>query len=292
MWKSEEKAEKLSKTDKYRSGASLIPIIGASQQTAVTFRPFPNQPPKIVRAIASGAMVSTTFDQLGFGLSPKYRPTIMALHQTFQLFQNLIQENATPSEVMTSVIRYSIAMAVVPSVTHLFRSKLNVPFHLGLMVLHYARLVHEISIRVELGEFDRNYELKKVIDKTIDRFASCFGNLILWISEFIAEQVTGPIHDAGGELRDKLLSADPKIGEKIKNKASEMPEYWNKNNYDTYAEMERDCKTFGDELERYKKLQTDEKGSWLENPIKDKKALLQQLSNLFALRGSHPRFTR
>lgn len=288
MWKSEEKAQKLSATNKYRSGASLI-IAGATLPAAFKFQPFPNQPPKTASAIASGAMVSTTFDRLGYGLSPKYRPTIMALHHTFQLFQSLIHKDTTPSEVMTSVIRYSIAMAVVPSVTHLFRSKYNVPLHLGLMVLHYARLVHEISIRVEFGEFDQNQERKKVVDETIDRFASCFGNLILWISEFIAKQVTGPIHDAGVELRDKLLSADPKIGEKIRDKALEMPAYWNKNNYDTYAEMERDCKTFGDELKRYKKLQTEEKPSWPENPIKNRKALLQQLSNLFTL---SPRFTR
>lgn len=278
-WSSEKKAQQLEAVE-YRSWGMLPAMIPAT--AALTVRPFIGDAPSAARSIASGAMVSTTLvGPLGFGLSPSYRPTITVLHQTFQLFAKL-HRDATPSDVYTSVIRYSIGMVIVPSVVKLLERQLKLPVRLAFMVLHYARLVHDISIRLEFEKFDKNYALKLAFDKMTEQFASCFGNFIMWISNFVSEQVDGQLANVPQKLKEKLLSTEPKIWDQIEENVSKFNADWEKYKYGR-DEMERGCQKFGKKYEQIKASQEKLGIHWRKAAecFKNKEELFKDLPKVF-----------
>ena len=275
-WNSEKKAKQLEVAE-YRS-LLAAPVILQSAVPALTVNAKLPTAASGIRSLASGAMVSTT---LGFGLAPRHRSTITALHQTFLLFNKLGQD-ASPSDVVTSVIRYSIGMVIVPNVVKLFKTQLGVPLHLGLMVLHYARLVNDISLRLEFDKFDGNYELKQTFDNFTDQFASCFGNLIMWISNFVAQQATEQISNVSKELHKKILSAGPNTWDQIEKNVANFNAHWDKT-YDSDKKMKRGCAKFASAYERIKDLQQKER-PWEKTEFVSKKAkaeLFQHLPNVF-----------
>lgn len=279
-WNSEKKAKQLEVAE-YRS-LLAAPVILQSVVPALTVsaKP-PTTAASGIRSLASGAMVSTTLGPLGFGLAPRYRSTITALHQTFLLFNKLGQD-ASPSDVVTSVIRYSIGMVIVPKVVKLFKTQLGVPLHLGLMVLHYARLVNDISLRLEFDKFDGNYELKQTFDKMTDQFASCFGNLIMWISNFVSQHTTEQISNVSRELHKKILSTGPNTWYQIEENVANFNAHWDKT-YDTDKKMVRGCVKFNFLYQKYKKLQETER-PWGGTEFVQKKTkaeLFKHLPNVF-----------
>jgi hypothetical protein len=150
------------------------------------------------------------------------------------------------------------------------------------MVLHYARLVNDISLRLEFDKFDGNYELKQTFDNFTDQFASCFGNLIMWISNFVAEHTTEQISNVSKQLHKKILSAGPNTWDQIEENVANFNAHWDKT-YETDKKMVRACVKFDSLYQKYKKLQETER-PWGGTEFLKKKAkaeLFQHLPNVF-----------
>ncbi len=176
-WVSEKKASELHLARLSNGGyrAVLLPSI----TTGLVIRPLPQKPTTAAAAIASAAMVSTTLG--GFGLSPQYRRHITRLHGTFQAILKL-RTDETPTEKLTTVIRFSLGLFVVPTIAKILNE--FVPVKLALMVLHYARLVSTIS---QALEYHQKPLSKDIFDAVITKFAGCFGVFIHMISQNLAE---------------------------------------------------------------------------------------------------------